>query len=88
MERHGNFPEGTIKDTLQEIPLVLTMLVLANVAAAAVIGRGTYRLVRRARGDARTEGHGAAQDFPSSKPFPGTKFISSRTPSGSSNSTE
>jgi hypothetical protein len=49
MERHGEFPEATIKDTLDNIPIVVTLLVLANVAAAAAIGRGTYELVRRAR---------------------------------------
>jgi hypothetical protein len=88
MERHGTFPDGTIQDSLNHLPLVLTMLMLANVAAAAALGRGTYRLVRRVRsfeGPARHEG---AQDFPSNKPFPGTKFISKRMPSGSSNSTE
>ena len=88
MERHGNFPERTIEDTLCEIPLVLTMLVLANVAAAAALGRGTYRLVRRVSGAEPGAEHSLDQDFPSSRPLPGTKFISSRTPSGSSNSTE
>lgn len=88
MDRHGDFPERTIEDTLYEIPLVLTMLVLANVAAAAALGRGTYRLVRRVRGADPNAEHAFAQDFPSSRPLPGTKFISSRTPSGSSNSTE
>lgn len=50
MERNSVFPDGTIKDTLSEMPLVLAMLLLANVAAAAAIGRGTYNLVRRASG--------------------------------------
>ena len=49
MEKHGQFPEATIKDTLDNIPIVVTLLVLANVAAAAAIGRGTYELVKRAR---------------------------------------
>lgn len=49
IEKHGEFPEGTIRDTLDNIPIVVTLLVLANVAAAAAIGRGTYELVKRAR---------------------------------------
>jgi len=49
MEKHGEFPEATIRDTLDNIPIVLTLLVLANVAAAAALGRGTYELVTRAR---------------------------------------
>jgi hypothetical protein len=49
MEKHGRFPEATIKDALDNIPIVVTLLVLANVAAAAAIGRGTYELVKRAR---------------------------------------
>lgn len=88
MDRHGDFPEGTIEDTLNQIPLVLAMLVLANVAAAAAVGRGTYRLVRRVSGTEPPSEHSLDQDFPSSRPLPGTKFISSRTPSGSSNRTE
>ena len=48
--RPGELPEATLKDTLDHIPLVVAVLVLANVAAAAAIGRGTYNLVRRARG--------------------------------------
>jgi hypothetical protein len=88
MERHGTFPDATIEDTLNQIPVVVTMLVLANVAAAAAIGRGTYRLVRRAGGLRDDAASATPQDFPSSNPFPGTKFISKRTPSGSSNKTE
>jgi len=49
IERHGEFPEGTIRDTLDNLPMVVTLLVLANVAAAAAVGRGTYALVKRAR---------------------------------------
>jgi len=49
MEKHGEFPEATIRDTLDHIPIVVTLLLLANVAAAAAIGRGTYELVKRAR---------------------------------------
>jgi hypothetical protein len=49
MDKHGEFPEATIKDTLDSIPIVVTLLLLANVAAAAAIGRGTYELVKRAR---------------------------------------
>ena len=49
MARLDELPEATLKDTFDHIPLVLTVLVLANVAAAAAIGRGTYNLVRRAR---------------------------------------
>lgn len=48
MEKHGQYPEATIRDTLDNIPIVVTLLVLANVAAAAAIGRGTYELVKRA----------------------------------------
>jgi hypothetical protein len=48
-EKHGQFPEATIKDALDNIPIVVTLLVLANVAAAAAIGRSTYELVKRAR---------------------------------------
>jgi hypothetical protein len=48
MEKHGRFPEATIKDTLDNIPMVVTLLLLANVAAAAAIGRGTYVLFKRA----------------------------------------
>jgi hypothetical protein len=49
MARIEELPEATLKDTFDHIPLVLTVLVLANVAAAAAIGRGTYNLVRRVR---------------------------------------
>ena len=49
MARLEELPEATLKDTFDHIPLVLTVLVLANVAAAAAIGRGTYNLVRRVR---------------------------------------
>jgi hypothetical protein len=49
MEKHGEFPEGTIRDTLDNLPIVVTLLLLANMAAAAAIGRGTYHLVARAR---------------------------------------
>lgn len=54
MERHGEFPEGTIRDTLDNLPMVVTLLVLANVAAAAAVGRGTYALVKRARARSTT----------------------------------
>jgi hypothetical protein len=50
MARPGELPEATLRDTFDHIPLVVAVLVLANVAAAAAIGRGTYNLVRRARG--------------------------------------
>ena len=50
MARSDEHPEATLRDTLDHIPLVVAVLVLANVAAAAAIGRGTYNLVRRARG--------------------------------------
>jgi len=56
-ERHGEFPEGTIRDTLDNIPIVVTLLVLANVAAAAAIGRGTYELVKRARARSTSQTH-------------------------------
>lgn len=48
MARSGEHPEATLRDTLDHIPLVVAVLLLANVAAAAAIGRGTYNLVRRA----------------------------------------
>ena len=53
MTRSGEHPEATLRDTLDHIPLVVAVLVLANFAAAAAIGRGTYNLVRRARGERR-----------------------------------
>ncbi len=49
MARSGDLPEATLRDTFDHIPLVLAVLVLANVAAAAAIGRRTYNLVRWAR---------------------------------------
>jgi len=55
MARPGEHPEATLRDTFDHIPLVVAVLVLANVAAAAAIGRGTYNLVRRARGDRRVD---------------------------------
>jgi hypothetical protein len=59
-------PEATLKDTFDHIPLVVAVLVLANVAAAAAIGRSTYNLVRRAREprDPRTWRNGRATRFP------------------------
>jgi hypothetical protein len=83
MEKHGQYPEATIRDTLDNIPIVVTLLVLANVAAAAAIGRA-YSLVKRAR--ARSTSRRARRIIPgvlglfSSKPCR-TKFISSRMPS-------
>lgn len=57
MEKHGQYPEATIRDTLDNIPIVVTLLVLANVAAAAAIGRGTYELVKRARARSTSPRH-------------------------------
>jgi len=48
MDKHGDFPEATIRDALDNIPIVMTLLVLANFAAAAALGRGTYALLKRA----------------------------------------
>lgn len=55
MAKPGEHPEATLRDTFDHIPLVVAVLVLANVAAAAAIGRGTYNLVRRARGASAPE---------------------------------
>ena len=49
MARPGELPEATLRDTFDHIPLVVAVLVLANVAAAAAIGRSTYNLVRGTR---------------------------------------
>ena len=49
MARNDDLPEATLRDTFDHIPLVVAVLVLANVAAAAAIGRSTYNLVRGAR---------------------------------------
>lgn len=49
MARNDDLPEATLRDTFDHIPLVVAVLVLANVAAAAAIGRTTYNLVRGTR---------------------------------------
>jgi hypothetical protein len=49
MARNDDLPEATLRDTFDHIPLVVAVLVLANVAAAAAIGRSTYNLVRGTR---------------------------------------
>ena len=60
MARPGERPEATLRDTLDHIPLVMAVLVLANVAAAAAIGRSTLNLMR----GARVPAHGGSRRIP------------------------